>query len=258
MEQAYRVNPTKASRSTSQNGPELEVIENVQAEIWAGIEEPMKGMLRTLVEEALGAEASAQVTAGPYERTAERTGYRNGSYRRDLMTRYGPIDDLRVPRVQLLDGSSPPAYQTVDRWERRTPELERAIGQMFVLGISTRKLRGLCADLWGAPVSSATVSRVTQALDYDVDAFLSRPIEDDDIEYLYLDGITAKLRQLGIEGKVMLVALGVHRDGTKEVLGFRLEDSESAASWEALLTDLKRRGLAGESLRMIITTAAVA
>lgn len=252
MEQAYRVSPTTASTPVSTNQPELSVIENVQAQIWEGIEQHVKGMVRTLVEEALAAEAGAQVTAAPYERTDERTGYRNGSYRRDLMTRYGAIEDLRVPRVQLLDGSTPPAYQTFDRWERRTPDLERAIGQMFVLGISTRKLRSLCGELWGAPVSSATVSRVTQALDYDVDAFLNRAIEDD-IEYLYLDGITAKLRQLGIEGKVMLVALGVHRDGTKEVLGFRLEDSESAASWEALLSDLKRRGLAGDALRMIIT-----
>lgn len=199
MEQAYRVNPSNASTSVSTNQPELSVIENVQAQIWGGIEQQVKGMVRTLVEEALAAEAGAQVTAAPYERTDERTGYRNGSYRRDLMTRYGPIEDLRVPRVQLLDGSTPPAYQTFDRWERRTPDLERAIGQMFVLGISTRKLRSLCDELWGAPVSSATVSRVTQALDYDVDAFLSRAIEDD-IEYLYLDGITAKLRQLGVEG----------------------------------------------------------
>ncbi len=110
----------------------------------------------------------------------------------------------------------------------------------------------LCGELWSAPVSSATVSRVTQAFDYDVDAFLGRELEED-IEYLYLDGIAAKLRQLDIEGKVMLVALGVHRDETKEVLSFRLEDSESGASWEALLSDLKRRGLAGEGLRMMIT-----
>ena len=252
MEQAYRANPTNASSPSSQPGPELSVIDNVQAQIWQGIEQQVRGMVQTLVEEALAAEATTQVSAAPYERTAERSGYRNGSYRRDLVTRYGPIEDLRVPRVQLTDGSAPPAYQTFDRWERRTPDLERAIGQMFVLGISTRKLRSLCGDLWGAPVSSATVSRVTQALDYDVDAFLSRELEDD-IEYLYLDGITAKLRQLGIEGKVMLVALGVHRDGTKEVLGFRLEDSESAASWEALLSDLKRRGLAGEALRLVTT-----
>jgi len=252
VEQAYRAEATDASRSRDQARPELAVIENVQAQIWQTIEERMKGMVQTLVEEALAAEATAQVSAAPYERTAERSGYRNGSYRRDLVTRYGPIEALRVPRVLLTDGSPPPAYQTFDRWERRTPDLERAIGQMFVLGISTRKLRSLCGDLWGAPVSSATVSRVTQALDYDVDAFLRRELEDD-IEYLYLDGITAKLRQLGIEGKVMLVALGVHRDGTKEVLSFRLEDSESAASWEALLGDLKRRGLAGEALRLVTT-----
>ncbi len=80
--------------------------------------------------------------------------------------------------------SAMPAYQTFDRWERRAPDLERAIGQMFVLGISTRKRRNLCGELWGAPISSATVSRVTQALDYDVDAFLGREL-DDDIEYLY-------------------------------------------------------------------------
>ncbi len=125
------------------------------------------------------------MSAAPYERTTESSGYRNGSYRRDLVTRYGPIEDLRVPPVQLTDGSAPQAYQTFDRWERRTPDLERAIGQMFVLGISARKLRSLCGELWGAPVSSATVSRVTQALDYDVDAFLRRELEDD-IEYLYL------------------------------------------------------------------------
>lgn len=252
MQQAYRV-PTDADedlRAPAQ--PQLEVIENVQAQIWQEIEGKVRGMVRTMVEEALGDEATALVSATPYERTDERTGYRNGSYRRDLNTRYGPIEDLRVPRVQLADGNKPAAYHTFDRWARRTPDLERTIGQMFILGVSTRKLRNLCDELWGTPVSSATVSRVTQALDYDVEAFLGREL-DDDIEYLYLDGVTAKLRELGVEGKVLLVGLGVHQDGTKEVLGFLLVDAESAASWEELLRDLKRRGLRGEALRMITT-----
>jgi hypothetical protein len=121
VEQARRVHRTNASSSTVGSIPEPSVVENVPAQIWQSIEQHVKGMGPTLVEEALAAEATAQVSPAPYERTAERQGYRNGLYRRDLVTRYGPIEDLRVPRVQTDRWQFAAGVSNLRLSERRTP-----------------------------------------------------------------------------------------------------------------------------------------
>src|SRR6266498_966171 len=134
------------SRTSARPLP-LEVIENIQEAIWSGISGSVKAVLHRLVDMALADEATDRVGAAWHERTAERRAHRNGTYTRDLQTTMGQIEDLRVPRVRMPDGSSPGGWATFDRYERRTYELDRLIGQLFLAGVSGRNLERAAAVL---------------------------------------------------------------------------------------------------------------
>jgi transposase-like protein len=140
------------SRTSTKPLP-LEVIENVQEAIWAGITGSVKAVLHRLVDMALQDEATERVGAARHERNPDRRAHRNGTYTRDLATTFGPIEDVEVPRVRMPDGSSPGGWQTFDRYERRTYELDRLIGQLFLAGVSGRNLERVSAELWGKRVA---------------------------------------------------------------------------------------------------------
>ena len=144
-------------------------------------------MLRRLVDMALEDEATERVGAGRHERTAERRAHRNGTYTRDLGTTLGPIEDVEVPRVRMPDGSSPGGWQTFDRYERRTYELDRLIGQLFLAGVSGRNLEWVSAELWGKKVSRSTVSRATEVFSDEQRAINEAPVPAE-VRYLFLDG----------------------------------------------------------------------
>jgi transposase-like protein len=170
---------------------------------------------------------------------------RNGFYRRCLLTELGDIE-LRVPRTRRY---SP--CEVVRAYARRTAEIDRAILAGFVLGLSTRKVGEVLLALLGRPVSAATVSTVARTLDAAVAAFHRRPLKDA-YKVLMLDGVVlARKTGAGAIRRPVLVALGLRRDGKKEIIDFRLVNSESAAEWERFLSDLHRRGLAGGGLEMI-------
>jgi transposase-like protein len=230
------------SRTSAKSLP-LEVIENVQEAIWSGISGSVKAVLRRLVDLALADEATERVGAGRHERTAERRAHRNGTYTRDLGTTLGPIEDVEVPRVRMPDGSSPGGWQTFDRYERRTYELDRLIGQLFLAGVSGRNLERFSAELWGKKVSRQTVSRATEAFEEEQRAINEAPVPAE-VRYLFLDGQNHKVRtELGVTDRQMLAAFAITPDGTGRLLGYRLGSSESEAEWSLLLDDLKARGL---------------
>lgn len=224
----------------------LEVAKDVQAAVWAEVSTRLLRGLRALLEGLLEEERTAHVGAGRHERVEGRRAHRNGHYTRDLGTTYGPLPKLRVPR--LLEGGLD--FTLFDKYQRRQAAVDAAIGQLFLQGISTRKLKRIAQDLFGAPVSATTVSKTTAVLDADLQAYQTKPLTDD-IVYLFLDGISQKVRELGVEGKVMLCAFGIHADGTKELLSFRLADVEDTPSWQGFLVDLKSRGLRGKALKLI-------
>ncbi|MFQ5917548.1 MAG: IS256 family transposase [Candidatus Binatia bacterium] len=231
--------------------PETRVREtekNVQEEMWKFIAATLKQGLRHLLENLLEDEVTASVKARKYERSAQRQGYRGGHYLRDLVTRYGLLEGLRVPRI----AEGPMDFQLFDKYERRRSDVDAAIGRLFLQGISTRKLRGIARDLFGREVSATTVSKTASYLDEELKHYQTRLLNDD-FPFLFLDGITQKVREIGVEKKVMLCALGLKEDGTKEMLSFRLVDKEEADSWRAFLVDLKSRGLLGKALRLITT-----
>jgi transposase-like protein len=221
---------------------------NVQEEIWGFIAATLKLGLKRLLESLLEDEVTAKVKARRYERIPQRQGHRGGHYQRNLLTRYGLLRALQVPR--LAEGSLD--FQLFDKYERRRPDVDAAIGRLFLQGVSTRRLKDIAQELFGQKVSATTVSKTAAYLDEELKHYQTKPLTDD-FPFLFLDGITQKVREIGVEKKVMLCALGMREDGTKEMLSFRLVDQEDSASWRAFLVDIKSRGLQGKSLRLITT-----
>jgi len=221
---------------------------NVQEEIWKFIGATLKQGLKRLLESLLEDEVTTKVNARRYERSSRRQGYRGGHYIRDLVTRYGLLQSLRVPR--LAEGTAD--FELFDKYQRRRTDVDAAIGRLFLRGVSTRRLKSIAKELFGREVSATTVSKTASYLDAELKNYQTRPLSDD-FPFLFLDGITQKVKEIGVEKKVMLCALGMREDGTKDMLSFQLADREDLDSWRAFLVDLKSRGLQGKALKLITT-----
>jgi putative transposase len=203
----------------------------------------------------LGRQAIAAILAGQMRQAiddhldrlsaVDRADRRNGSYRRHLLTELGDIE-LAVPRTRRF---APIAV--VRAYARRAEQLDRMILACFVLGLSVRKVSEALLPILGRPISPATVSQVAKQLDAVVAAFHARPLKER-YRVLMLDGVVlARKTGAGAIRRPVLVALGLRPDGKKEIIDFRLAQSESAAEWERFLGDLIRRGLDGDRLEMI-------
>ncbi len=242
------------ARRLPQEGIVLEVLENLQEIIWSKIGSGVKRFIKTFIENLLEDELTDILGADRYERNSKRKGYRNGHYNRDLLTKFGLIEDIQVPRMD----KGGVEFSVFDRYEHRRWDVDAAIGRLFLSGVSTRKLKGIAKELWGKEISPQSVSNAFSALNKELERFKDKPIEDT-VEFLFLDGISQKVREIGIEKKVMLCAFGIHRkrpgeeQRLKEILSFQLTDAEDEASWKGFLADLKGRGLLGKKLKLIIT-----
>jgi len=226
----------------------LEIVVNVKRQFWNLVEKEVLSFIKTYLQTLFDQAVKEQISADRYERTPDRRDYRNGSYTRSLTTKFGHIEDLEVPR--LRHGSV--AQHALDRYERIHEDVDRAIGQLFLAGVSTRRLKSIAKELFGRSISAQTVSKATESLDEELQRYRSAEL-DDDYEFLFLDGIHDKVREIGVERKVLLCALGVRQDGTKRILSFRLVDQEDEKVWSAFLVELKARGLKGDHLKMITT-----
>jgi putative transposase len=174
--------------------------------------------------------------------------YRNGYYERDFVTRFGTIR-LRIARTR--EKSFLPVG--LRRFQRRAEEVSMLIREAFLRGISTRQVGRVVAVLTGEVVSAQTVSKLTRDLDEAVRQFHQARLSDD-YAYLFLDGVSLRVRRPGGRKRVqMLVAYGVRRDGTRHLLAFLRSQGESQTDWEGLLGDLYRRGLEGKQLDLIVT-----
>jgi len=236
-----------------QEGIVLEVIENLHEVIWAKIASGVKKFIKGFIENLLTEEVTAKIGARRYERSSKRQGYRNGHYLRKLLTRFGLVEDIRVPRVE--QGGM--EFSVFHRYEHRRRDVDAAIGRLFLNGVSTRKLKGLARELFGKEVSAQTVSSTLACLDQELAQYRAKPLADT-VEFLFLDGISQKVREIGIEKKVVLCALGIHRQEPgegqprKELLSFQLTEVEDTGAWQGFLASLKGRGLQGKSLKLII------
>ena len=204
-------------------------------------------VVRATVEETLNslldAEADDQCGAKRYERSPERLDTRAGHYSRKLVTKAGEVE-LKVPRLRNL----PFETQIIERYRRRESSVEEALVEMYLAGVSVRRVEDITEALWGQRVSPSTVSALNQKIYEQIEAWRNRPIEGQHA-YVFLDGIWLK-RSWGGEVKniAVLVAIGVREDGYREILGVVEGAKEDTASWRGFLRHLKQRGLKGVQL----------
>lgn len=214
--------------------------------IWGDLKLEARFLLRKLINNTLGIEMRNYLQANEYERTDERISYRNGYYERDLETGFGLLDKLRVPRSRNSEFKS----KIFSHYSRRQAEVETLIKDLFLKGISTRRVSEILEPLLGFEVSATTVSNTVKALDKEVAAYHNRKLSDI-YRYLFLDGIVLKARNaLEVKKRFVLVAYGITYSGHKELISFRQATSESEAEWGKFLGDLYKRGLEGKFLKL--------
>jgi len=216
---------------------------------WGDLKKETVRVVRRLLEGAMEAELLEQLRAGRYRRTELRRGYRNGYRERSLLTELGLVEHLRVPRDR--EGQYQPTV--LPRYQRRQGKVNHLVREMFLCGVSTRKVQEVLSPLLGPVVSAQTVSRIVRILDGEVWRYHQRRLRDC-YQYLFLDGITLKVkRATGVKKRLVLCAYGITLQGERELISFRQATSESEAQWEAFLRDLYDRGLKGTALRLITT-----
>jgi len=217
-------------------------------EWWADISEHTLRMVKAILESSLEEELLEFLRASRYQRTEVRKGWRNGSYEKSLYTRFGVIKDLRVPRAR----ESYPS-KIIPRYQRRQNEVDEMIRDMFLAGVSTRRVGEILAKIKGEQISAQTVSRIASGLDTEVHLFHNRPLLDE-YRYLFFDGICLKVKgYAGVHKRMVLTAYGITTTGRKRIISFRQGADESEAKWEAFLRDLYERGLEGKHCLLITT-----
>lgn len=221
-----------------------------EARLWGEISAWGRDRLRSLLEASMRTELGRRLGYEPYQRDPlVHTGYRNGSYRRDLETQFGVIRGLQVPRAR--QGGS--GYQVLDRYGRRAPWVNQLVQEMFVSGVSTRRVGQIVEGLLDASVSATTVSRICSTLDQQVRAWHRRPLTDD-YDYLILDGVHLRMKGVcGVIKRVALCVYGITALGKRELIDYRFAPSEAESEWLVLLQDLWQRGLTGRHLLLATT-----
>ncbi len=214
-------------------------------------ERELRGHVKELVRESvqetlnamLDAEADAQCGAKRYERSPERLDTRSGHYQRKLLTPSGEVT-LSVPRLRKLSFET----EIVERYRRRESSVEEAMIEMYLAGVSVRRVEDITEALWGQRVSPSTVSELNQKIYGTIEVWRQRPIEGEHA-YVYLDGIWLKRSWGGeVRNIAVLVAVGVRSDGYREILGVAEGMKEDTESWRNFLRYLKERGLQGVRL----------
>lgn len=209
--------------------------------------EGMANAMQILFNEAMKIERSEYLGAAPYQRTAERKSYANGFKEKTVSTRLGKLE-LRVP--QTRDSEFYPS--ALERGERSERALKLAIAEMYVQGVSTRKVAKITAELCGLEVTSTQVSRAAALLDKELEDWRNRHIPQ--VEYLILDARYEKVRVDGsVRDCAVLVAIGVLPSGHRSVLGVSVSLSEAEVHWRDFLLSLKKRGMHG--MKLVVSDA---
>ena len=213
------------------------------------VELGVRAFVRVMLQQYAEDEFMRYIGAKPYERTATRQDYRNGARNRTLETRFGLIDDLEIP----LGRTAGTSYSTIlARYRRQDRRIEKIVSEMFLRGVSTRKVGTISRLLWGGEVSASEVSRMNKGVKKELIRWLNRPITKT-IAYLIIDGAYFKVRRKRVGTEAALCAVGITEEGEREHLGFIQGHRESQQAWEFLLTHLLRRGLDPKGVLMVVS-----
>lgn len=213
------------------------------------IKNNLKDLVRDSVEETLNAlldhEANELVNAEKYERSGDRKGYRSGHYDRNFTTTSGDII-LHVPKLKGIQ------FETaiIERYRRRECSVEEALIEMYLAGVSVRRVEDITEALWGTKVSPGTISNLNKKAYEHIEEWRTGHLSGD-YPYVYVDGVFLKRSRGGeVRNVSILVAIGVDHDGYREIIGAAEGMKEDKESWKNFFVDLKKRGLTG--VRLII------
>ena len=220
-----------------------DIIQFNQEEIKSQLGELVRQSVEDTLNAMLDAEADQITQAHKYERTEKRLDTRAGHYNRTLATKAGEVT-LRVPKLRNL----PFETAIIERYKRREESVEEALIEMYLAGVSVRRVEDISEALWGAKVSPGTISNLNQKAYAQIEEWRNRKLEVE-YPYVYLDGIYLKKNWGGtIENIAILIALGVNSAGNREVIGAAEGGKEDKESWMKFLRSLKERGLSGVRL----------
>lgn len=208
----------------------------------------VRGSVEETLNALLDAEADRLVGADRYERSEGRRDYRSGHYERQLDTKAGRVK-LRVPKLRNV----PFETAIIERYRRRESSVEEALMEMYLAGVSVRRVEDITEALWGTRVSPGTVSNLNKKIYAKIEAWRNEPIEGRH-PYVYLDGIVMKRSWAGeVRNVSLLVAIGVNADGFRDILGICEGHKEDKAGWAGFLQHLKQRGM--RDIQLIISDA---
>ena len=230
--------------------PLSKVIRIDESEIRGHLDEMVRGTVEETLNAMLDAEADEMCNAQRYEHSPDRVDTRAGTYKRKLHTTAGEVE-VKVPKLRKQ------TFETaiIERYRRRDISIEEAIVQMYLAGVSVRRVEDVTEALWGTRVSSGTVSNLNKKVYKHIERWRSQKIEGS-FAYVYLDGIVLKRSWGGeIKNVSVLAAIGVDSDGYRRILGVSEGHKEDKAGWLGFLKELKKRGLSG--IRLIISDACI-
>ena len=212
----------------------------IQLLIEQGLNDGLKSVAQWLINNAMIAERSQHLNASPHERTDQRNGYANGFKPRTFVSSLG---ELQLQNPQVRDSDKPFQSSLIEKGSRSDRALNLAIAEMYVQGVSTRKVSKIVEQLCGASISSTTVSNLAAQLDAEFESWRSRPLPE--IRYLIVDATYYKVRLDGVvRDCATLIAIGVERaTGKRQILGVSCALSEAEVHWRTFLNSLRERGV---------------
>lgn len=212
-------------------------------------DEVSKNILTTVFNQLMESQRTEYIQAEDYERSEKRQSQRNGYYEREFTTRVGTLE-LKVPRTR--DGGFSPSV--FERYQRNEKALLAAMLEMYVSGVSTRKVSKIVEELCGKSVSKSFVSSLTELLDPMVTQWQNRSLSDTNYPFLMTDVLYIKIREdHRVLSKSCHIAIGINEDGDREIIGFMIQNEESDTTWATFFEYLKERGLQG--IELIISDA---
>jgi putative transposase len=202
--------------------------------------DPIRAIVEATVQQILECEMDETLQARRGERNEERVGYRSGYYERSFITRVGKLE-LRIPQ----DRKGMFRTELFERYQRSEKALFAALTEMYIQGVSTRKVKAITEELCGHSFSASSISEITKKLDGQLEAFAKRRLEEA-YPYLIVDARYERIREHGtIQSRAVLIAIGINNDGRRCILGVELAERESRNSWSQFLVGLRERGLHG-------------